>query len=98
MTCCANGRARSFALLSYLQHYRTSAWEWSDALLDEAKARLASWNGSSGGDQRDIEQLCNEVGAALDDDLDVPTALATIDQSAAAGVDVSPAAAMLGIG
>ncbi len=80
------------------QHYRTSAWEWSDALLDEAKARLASWNGSSGGDQRDIEQLCNEVGAALDDDLDVPTALATIDQSAAAGVDVSPAAAMLGIG
>ena len=40
---------------------------------------------------------CEEVRAALDDDLDTPAALAAIDAAAAAGQGVSEAAALLGV-
>lgn len=91
-----DGPVIRLAVLS--QHYRTAVWEWSDELLDHAAQRLAAWESSVDGDQAQAEALCDEVGAALDDDLDVPAALQAIDAGAAAGVNVSPAAALLGLG
>ncbi len=41
--------------------------------------------------------LDDDVRAALDDDLDTPTALAAIDEAAASGRAVAPAAALLGV-
>jgi L-cysteine:1D-myo-inositol 2-amino-2-deoxy-alpha-D-glucopyranoside ligase len=39
----------------------------------------------------------DSVRACLDNDLDTPSALALIDAAAAAGVDVSASAALLGV-
>jgi L-cysteine:1D-myo-inositol 2-amino-2-deoxy-alpha-D-glucopyranoside ligase len=73
------------------QHYRT-AWDWDDALLRAASARLEAWQASGDGDA-----ALEEVRAALDDDLDTPAALAAIDKAAASGSGVSAAAALLGV-
>jgi L-cysteine:1D-myo-inositol 2-amino-2-deoxy-alpha-D-glucopyranoside ligase len=56
--------------------------------------RLAGWSAHPGpGDPA----LLDEVRAALDDDLDTPTAVAAIDAAAAAGQPVGAAAALLGV-
>ncbi|MEO6120811.1 MAG: cysteine--tRNA ligase [Acidimicrobiales bacterium] len=74
------------------QHYRTS-WEWDDRLLHRAVTRLAAWRATGPGDA-----ALDEVRAALDDDLDTPSALAAVDSAAAAGgPGVSSAAALLGV-
>ncbi len=72
-------------------HYRTP-WDWYDELLPEATQRLANWRKAGVG----VVGL-EEVGAALDNDLDTPTALELIDEAAAAGHGVSQAVALLGI-
>ena len=77
------------ALLTH--HYRTS-WEWDDALLPTAAARLETWRAVGTG-----EAGLPEVRAALDDDLDTPAALAAIDTAAGSGRGVSSAAALVGI-
>ena len=41
--------------------------------------------------------MIEEVRAALDDDLDTPSALAAIDSAAALGLGVHDAAALLGV-
>lgn len=74
------------------QHYRTPEWSWTDSLLEDAKKRLASWKASRG-----APGGIDDVRAALDDDLDVPTALAVLDAAAASGVDVSAASGLLGV-
>ncbi|MDQ1446030.1 MAG: L-cysteine:1D-myo-inositol 2-amino-2-deoxy-alpha-D-glucopyranoside ligase [Acidimicrobiaceae bacterium] len=80
------------ALLS--QHYRAS-WDWTDDLLPEAVARLDRWRsaGAGGGSAEGLDA----VRAALDDDLDTPTALALMDDEADAGRAVGDAAALLGV-
>ena len=72
-------------------HYRRP-WPWTDDLLDTAAARLERWRaaGPGGG-------ALDEVRARLDDDLDVPGALAAVDAASAAGEGVAEAAALLGV-
>ena len=72
-------------------HYRTE-WSWDDSVMPEADARLAAWQAAGVGDG-----ALEEVRAALDNDLDTPTAVAAIDAAAAAGLGVSEAAALLGV-
>ena len=72
-------------------HYRTD-WEWTDELLPAAAARLDRWRAAGPGDG-----ALDEVGAALDDDLDTPGAFAAIDAAASSGQGVDQAARLLGI-
>jgi L-cysteine:1D-myo-inositol 2-amino-2-deoxy-alpha-D-glucopyranoside ligase len=74
-------------------HYRTE-WSWDDDLLPSAARRVAAWREAVGGSPGDVLE---QVRAALDDDLDTPAAFAAIDDAAATGHDVGPAAALLGI-
>jgi L-cysteine:1D-myo-inositol 2-amino-2-deoxy-alpha-D-glucopyranoside ligase len=65
------------ALLAH--HYRTP-WEWTDDVLAEAEARLATWRaGLSTNGGPDAEETVAQVRARLADDLDTPGALAAID-------------------
>jgi L-cysteine:1D-myo-inositol 2-amino-2-deoxy-alpha-D-glucopyranoside ligase len=77
------------ALLSH--HYRDE-WDWEDALMPEAAARLDRWRAAGPG-----RGGLTEVRSALDDDLDTPAALSAIDAAAGAGEGVSEAAALLGV-
>ena len=79
------------------QHYRTKSWEWKDALLDEAEGRLDSWRSHADSTSTSPNDLLETVRAALDDDLDVPTAIDAIDMAAADGVNVVDAANLLGV-
>ena len=72
-------------------HYRT-AWEWDDTRMPRAAERLERWRAAGQGDG-----ALEAARAALDDDLDVPAAVATIDAAAASGQGVSAAVALLGI-
>jgi L-cysteine:1D-myo-inositol 2-amino-2-deoxy-alpha-D-glucopyranoside ligase len=82
---------RVIRLVALAHHYRTP-WEWNDTLLPTAADRLATWTAAGEGDAG-----LAEARAALDDDLDTPTALAAIDAAAGAGRGVSEAAALLGV-
>ncbi len=72
-------------------HYRIE-WEWDEQRMPRAAERLERWRLAGPGDGG-----LAEARAALDDDLDTPTAVAAIDAAAAAGAGVSQAAALLGI-
>ncbi len=74
------------------QHYRTQEWAWTDSLLDDATRRRELW---ASGQSR--VAAVDDVRAALDDDLDVPGAIAIIDAAARAGFDVSAAAELVGV-
>jgi L-cysteine:1D-myo-inositol 2-amino-2-deoxy-alpha-D-glucopyranoside ligase len=84
--------AMAIRLMIIENHYRTP-WEWDDTRMPRAADRLERWrvagNGTGGLDA---------ARAALDDDLDVPAAVAAIDSAAAAGEGVSEAAGLLGVG
>ena len=56
-------------------------------------ARLQAWAAAP----KYEDGVVSEVRAALDDDLDTPSALALIDEAAAAGQGVHDAAALLGV-
>ena len=81
------------ALMS--QHYRTP-WPWHDGLLDEAEQRLTLWRSAGAGGDGGAG-LLGEVRQRLDDDLDVPGALAAVDGAAGAGHPVHAAADLLGV-
>ncbi|MDQ6784873.1 MAG: cysteine--tRNA ligase [Actinomycetota bacterium] len=83
--------APAIRLAIIANHYRHS-WDWDDALMHEASARLARWRAAGTGDGG-----LAEARRALDDDLDTPAALRAIDQAAAAGMGVNKAAALLGV-
>ena len=72
-------------------HYRTP-WEWDDSRMPRAAERLDVWRAAGSGDGG-----LTAARVALDDDLDVPTAVAAIDAAAASGDGVSQAAALLGV-
>jgi L-cysteine:1D-myo-inositol 2-amino-2-deoxy-alpha-D-glucopyranoside ligase len=78
--------------LALLAHHYRHAWEWNPAELEPADARRRRWRAAGPG-----EGAVAEVRRALDDDLDTPTALAAVDEAAAAGHGVSSAAALLGV-
>jgi L-cysteine:1D-myo-inositol 2-amino-2-deoxy-alpha-D-glucopyranoside ligase len=80
--------------IAIIEHHYRKEWEWDEALMPRSSARLAQWVASVGGTQSD---LLDSVRACLDNDLDTPSALALIDAAAAAGVDVSASAALLGV-
>lgn len=82
---------RAIRLACIANHYRTE-WEWQESLMDAADERLTLWLGAGVG-----EGALDEVRAALDSDLDTPSAVAAIDAAASAGVGVSRAAALLGV-
>ena len=82
---------RAIRLAVVAHHYRDS-WEWNDATMPEADARLDRWLAAGEGDG-----ALEVVRAALDDDLDTPAAVAAIDTAAAAGHGVGDAAALLGV-
>lgn len=86
--------------LAIVGHHYREEWEWNEQLMPNAAARLASWiswsensNGNPGSEKGVLEQ----VRAALDNDLDTPTAVAAIDAAAAAGQDITKAAMLLGV-
>ncbi|MDP9020932.1 MAG: cysteine--tRNA ligase [Actinomycetota bacterium] len=72
-------------------HYRGD-WEWSDALVDTAAARLDAWRGAGPGDGG-----LHEVREALDADLDTARALVALDDAASSGRGVGAGAALLGV-
>ncbi len=76
------------------QHYRQD-WEWRDELVHLAQSRLATWRSTLVAGRP--SGLIDEVRAALDDDLDTPSAIAAMDRAAHAGFSVGPAAALLGV-
>lgn len=68
----------------YSGHYRTDR-DWSDAVVQEATARLESWREAlrHPGSVADAEALVSQLRARLADDLDTPGALAAVDAWAA---------------
>ncbi|MEO3754647.1 cysteine--1-D-myo-inosityl 2-amino-2-deoxy-alpha-D-glucopyranoside ligase [Streptomyces sp. B6B3] len=60
-------------------HYRTH-WEWTDAVLADAVARLARWRAAvSRPDGAPADEVPRRIRAALADDLDAPSALTAVD-------------------
>jgi L-cysteine:1D-myo-inositol 2-amino-2-deoxy-alpha-D-glucopyranoside ligase len=87
-----DARAIRIGVLS--NHYRTE-WEWHDQLMPNAAAMLDRWVGSVGG--ADSDHVLDQTRAALDNDLDTPQAVRSIDAGSSAGCDVSAAALLLGV-
>ncbi|HTN78614.1 MAG TPA: cysteine--tRNA ligase [Acidimicrobiales bacterium] len=79
--------------LAIIEHHYRDSWEWDEDLMPRAAARLNRWLDPAGPGDAALA----EVRAALDDDLDTPSALAAIDAAAAAGQGVVDAAALLGV-
>ena len=79
-------------------HYRTE-WEWSEELMPTAQARLDRWLSTAGsqGEGQPGAGALDDVRAALDDDLDIPSAIEAIDRAVDAGADVTLAARLLGV-
>jgi L-cysteine:1D-myo-inositol 2-amino-2-deoxy-alpha-D-glucopyranoside ligase len=82
---------RAIRLAVVAHHYRAE-WEWNDEIMPAAVDRLDRWQAAGAGDGG-----LDEVRAALDHDLDTPTAVSAIDRAAAAGSGVSDAALLLGV-
>jgi L-cysteine:1D-myo-inositol 2-amino-2-deoxy-alpha-D-glucopyranoside ligase len=80
--------------LAVIEHHYRKEWEWNDELMPRNHARLQAWKSSVGGS---VSSILDDVRACLDNDLDTPGALLAIDTAAAAGSDVTAAAALLGV-
>jgi L-cysteine:1D-myo-inositol 2-amino-2-deoxy-alpha-D-glucopyranoside ligase len=78
--------------LAILDHHYRQPWEWSEVQLPEAMERLERWRRAGDG-----EAALDEVRGALDDDLDLPEALAAVDRAVSSGRGVSAAASLLGV-
>jgi len=78
--------------LAIVDHDPHMPWDWDDALLAPAAERLARWRTAGMGDG-----ALDEVRAALDDNLDLPAAVAAVDTAVAAGQGVNRSAALLGV-
>jgi L-cysteine:1D-myo-inositol 2-amino-2-deoxy-alpha-D-glucopyranoside ligase len=92
--------------LAVLAHHYRHPWDWTDDLMPDAAARLAAWQEAArspaspdgAGNPADPGgAVLDAVRAALDDDLDTPSAVAAVDAAAARGDDVWQAAALLGV-
>ena len=85
-------RAIRMAIINH--HYRFE-WEWTNDQMPVARDRLERWSTSI--QAPESANLLNEVREHLDNDLDTPSALASIDQAVAQGFSAKTAAALLGI-
>lgn len=65
-------------LVMLAQHYR-SDWEYTDAMLEAAKERLARWRAATSNDRGDAEAVVEDLRRALRNDLDTASALAAVD-------------------
>lgn len=67
--------------LALLGHHYRSDWEWRDADLERAEARLARWRQAVGKpDAPSADALLQRLRERLADDLDAPGALAAVDE------------------
>ena len=78
--------------MALLAHHYRSDWEWTEAVLDEAQARLARWRAAlahakalaphfpTDGPSQDAELVLAGVRTRLHHDLDAPGALAVVDR------------------
>ncbi len=80
--------------LALLDHSWRHPWEWNDDLLATAAERLARWQSATAGSGTSGIEA---VRAALDDDLDLETAVAAVDEAVAGGEAATQAAALLGV-
>ena len=66
-----------------LEHHYREGFDHSDSVLEDAAAGVKRWRKALDGDERrpDLE---TRFHAAMADDLDIPTALAVLDEAAAA--------------
>jgi L-cysteine:1D-myo-inositol 2-amino-2-deoxy-alpha-D-glucopyranoside ligase len=79
--------------LAILAHHYASDWEWTDADLDRARARLDRWQRAvSGNGGPDTTATLAAVRSALGADLDAPAALAAVDAWADDALATDPAA------
>ena len=84
--------------LGLIEHHYRTEWEWDDGLMARNEARLAQWKSAAHvGDSQGDSGLLAEVRAALDNDLDSPTAVQLIDAAAKNGVAVGDSARLLGV-
>jgi L-cysteine:1D-myo-inositol 2-amino-2-deoxy-alpha-D-glucopyranoside ligase len=91
-------RVEGTALRAYLLSHRyRDAWSYSDDELQAATDRVKRWQAAAATDGEDADGQ-RQVLAAIDDDLDTPTALAALDGLADGGHGASlrRAAAVLG--
>jgi L-cysteine:1D-myo-inositol 2-amino-2-deoxy-alpha-D-glucopyranoside ligase len=78
--------------LALVAHHYRDPWDWTDDEMPAAAARLDRWRAAGAG-----TGALDQARAALDDDLDTPTAVAAIDAAAARGEGVADAAMLLGV-
>ncbi len=78
--------------LAILAHHYRPGWDWTDEVMPAAAKRLEAWRAAGPG-----SAALDDVRAALDNDLDTPAALATIEAAAGRGEGVGKAAALLGV-
>ena len=89
--------------LALLAHHYRSDWDWTEADLSEATSRLQRWRSAAAqslagrGDSDPTGAALHAVRRHLDDDLDCPAALITLDELAGQGIPVTAGAALLGI-
>ena len=74
-----------------LNHHYRFAWEWDNAELDIATERIARWKNTTG-----KQGALESVRAALDNDLNTPSALDGLDDAVTKGESVRETAALLG--
>ncbi len=80
--------------LAVLEHHYRHEWEWDDNLMPRNRDRLHTWRLARGGSSGSV---LDDVRACLDDDLNTANAVSAIDAAASVGVDVTAAAALLGV-
>jgi L-cysteine:1D-myo-inositol 2-amino-2-deoxy-alpha-D-glucopyranoside ligase len=80
-----------------LAHHYRHDWEWDDGELAPAAERIDRWRRAPKTDATTGARGLDAVRERLDDDLDVPGALAALDDLAESGAAVEPAAALLGV-
>ena len=81
--------------VALLGHHYRGDWDWDPADLDRATDRLERWRATIGVGER--TSSLDGVRSCLDADLDTTSALAVLDEEAAAGRAVDAAAALLGV-
>jgi L-cysteine:1D-myo-inositol 2-amino-2-deoxy-alpha-D-glucopyranoside ligase len=84
---------RAIRLALIANHYRQE-WEWTSEAMPNAHNRLQSWSQATKGDG---SACIEEVRNALDDDLNVPAAIALLDDAAKSGHSVTLASRLLGV-
>ncbi len=84
--------------LALLDHGWREPWEWYGDLLVSATDRLARWRSTAAGTDASCGAAsAADVRAALDDDLDLVSALAAVDRAADDGGSATEAAELLGV-